>query len=56
MENKLQIFCRIFFLFKGAILVLIQFLETESPLKMMKTAFYFTLNAFSVLKVFKFLS
>ena len=29
---------------------------TESPLKMMKNAFYFILKALSVLKVFKFLS
>ena len=32
-----------------------QFLETESPLKMMKT-FYFTLKALFFLKIFKFLS
>ena len=29
---------------------------TESPLKMMKNAFYFILNALFVLKIFKFLS
>ena len=29
---------------------------TESPLKMMKNAFYFTLKALFVLKIFKFLS
>ena len=29
---------------------------TESPLKMMKNAFYFTLKAFPVLKIFRFLS
>ena len=28
----------------------------ESPLKMMKNAFYFILKAFFVLKIFKFLS
>ena len=33
-----------------------QFLPTESPLKMMKNAFYFTLEAVFVLKIFKFLS
>ena len=33
-----------------------QFLATESPLKMMKNAFYFTANALSILKIFKFLS
>ena len=29
---------------------------TESPLKMMKNTFYFTLKAAFVLKIFKFLS
>ena len=29
---------------------------TENPLKMMKNAFYFTLKALFVLKIFKFLS
>ena len=33
-----------------------QFLATESPLKMMKNAFYFTLKAVLVLKIFKLLS
>ena len=33
-----------------------QFLIPESPLKMMKNAFYFTLKALFVLKIFKFLS
>ena len=32
------------------------FLANESPLKMMKNAFYFTLKAVVVLKIFKFLS
>ena len=32
-----------------------QFLATESPLKMMKNAFYFTLKALFVLKIFIFL-
>ena len=41
---------------KGALLGLRQFLATESPLKMTKNAFYFTLNALLVLKIFKFLS
>ena len=31
-------------------------LATESPLKVMKNAFYFTLKALSVLKIFKLLS
>ena len=33
-----------------------QFLITESPLKIMENAFYFTLKALFVLKIFKFLS
>ena len=33
-----------------------EFLATESPLKMMENAFFFTLKALFVLKVFKFLS
>ena len=33
-----------------------KFLATESPLKMMKNYFYFTLKSLSVLKIFKFLS
>ena len=42
--------------FKGALSGLKQFLATESPFKMMKNAFYFTLRALFVLKIFKFLS
>ena len=42
--------------FKGALSGLRQFLATESPLKMMKNAFYFTSKSFFVLKAFKFLS
>ena len=41
---------------KGALSDLRQILTTESPLKMMKNAFYFTSKAFFVLKIFKFLS
>ena len=41
---------------KGALLGLRQFLTIESPLKVMKNAFYFTSKALSVLKIFKFLS
>ena len=41
---------------KGTLKGLRQFLITESPLKMMKNAFYFTLKAPFVLKVLKFLS
>ena len=44
------------FPFKGAFYGLRQFFITESPLKMMKKAFYFTLKALFVLKIFKFLS
>ena len=45
------------FSFKGGLYGLIQFLVTESPLKMMKNdAFYFTLKAVFVLKIFKFLA
>ena len=41
---------------KGALSCLRQLLATESSLKMMKNAFYFTLKALFVLKIFKFLS
>ena len=41
---------------KGALEGLRQFLITENLLKMIKTAFYFTLNALFVLKIFTFLS
>ena len=43
-------------LFKGTLLGLRQFLTTESPLKMMKNAFYLTLKALFIFKIFKFLS
>ena len=43
------------FLLKGALESLRPFLMTESPLKMMKNAFYFTLKALFVFKIFKFL-
>ena len=42
-------------LFEGALSGLRQFLATESLFKMMKNAFYFTLKALLVLKMFKFL-
>ena len=45
-----------YYYFKGTLLGLIQFLSTESPLKMMKSDFYFTLKAIFVLKIFEFLS
>ena len=41
---------------KGALSGLRQSLATENLLKMMKNAFYFTLKALFVLKIFKFLS
>ena len=40
---------------KGALSGLKQFLAIESPLKMMKNAFYFASKALFVLKRFKFL-
>ena len=42
--------------FKDALSGLRQFLATESPLKMMKSAFYVTSKALFILKIFKFLS
>ena len=42
--------------FKGTLEGLIQLLATESPLKVMKNAFYFTLKALFVHMIFKFLS
>ena len=41
---------------KGALSGLRQFLANESPLKVMKNAFYFASKALFVLKIFKFLS
>ena len=41
---------------KGALSGLIHFFPIESPLKMMKNAFYFTSETYFVLKIFKFLS
>ena len=41
---------------KGALSGLREFLATESPLKMMKNSFYFTLKALFVLQIPKFLS
>ena len=42
------------FFLKGAASGLIKSLAAESPLKVMKNAFYFTLKAVFVLKAFKF--
>ena len=44
------------YLFKDALSSLRQFLATESPLKMMKNAFYSILKALFILKIFRFLS
>ena len=41
---------------KGGLSGLRPYLTTETPLKMMKNVFYFTLKALFVLKIFKFLS
>ena len=41
---------------KSALSDLKQFMAIESPLKMMKNAFYFPLKALLLLKIFKFLS
>ena len=47
---------RLSFYWIGASSIMRQFLATESPWKMMKNVFYFTLKAITVLKIFKFLS
>ena len=41
---------------KGALSGLGRFLAAESPLKVIKNAFYFTSEALFILKIFKFLS
>ena len=41
-------------MFKGAPSDLRQFLATDSPLKMMKNAFYFILKVLFILKIFEF--
>ena len=48
--------CEFWEIFEGALEGLTQFLATECPSKMMKNAFYFTLKALFVLKIFQFLS
>ena len=45
-----------FYLIKGTLSSLRQCLATESPLKIIKSAFYFTLKALLILNIFKFLS
>ena len=54
--NYLKIFKNVTGSVKGALSSLRHFLATENPLKTMKTAFYFTLKALFVLKIFWFLS
>ena len=44
------------FLLKGTLSGLTQFSANQSPLKMTKNVFYFTLKAFFVVKIIKFLS
>ena len=43
-------------LFKGTLSGLRQFMAIESPLKMMKNAFYFTSKSLFVLRIFTFSS
>ena len=45
-----------FYLVKGTLSSLRQCLATESSLKIIKSAFYFTLKALLILNIFKFLS
>ena len=47
---------RVFSCFKGALSGLRQFLATESPLRTMENAFYFTSKALFILMIFNFLS
>ena len=55
-ESFLQVVLFTNLRFKGALSSQTQYLATESPLKMMKNAFYFILFQLVVLRVFKFLS
>ena len=41
--------------FKGTILRLSRFLPTESPFKIIRNTFYFTLKSLFALKIFEFL-
>ena len=57
--SKLILVCFTWFVHdfaKGALSGLRQFLANESPLKIMKNAFYFISKALFVLKIFEFLS
>ena len=51
---SLRFFNKKMICFKGALSGLRQFLAVESPLKMMKNAFYFTSKVLFVLKIYKF--
>ena len=53
---RLETSSMLFYYFKGTLLGLRQFLTTESPLKMMKNAFYSILKALLILKILKLLS
>ena len=53
---RLETSSMLFYYFKGTLLGLRQFLTTESPLKMMKKAFYPILKALLILKILKLLS
>ena len=55
-NELLKLINRRFKKLKGTLSGLRQFLRNGSPLKMMKNAFYFTLKALFVLKIFTFLS
>ena len=50
--NNINLIKQISCSFKGALSDMRQFLATESPLKMMKNVFYFTVKALFVLKIF----
>ena len=60
-KSSMLSFCKFcdqdyWFIIKGAPQGLRQILASESPLKKMKKAIYFTLKALFILKIFKFLS
>ena len=53
-DTKLNYVCNLRSCFQGVLSGLRQFLASGSPLKMMKNAFYFTLKALFLHKIFKF--
>ena len=56
-ETSAKVFsCEFCEIFKSALSGLRPSLATKNPLKMMKNAFYFTLNALFVFAIIKFLS